>query len=191
MNIITLKLNKEGKLALKSDTKVLYTEVEEQYICPQLINSLFPLSLVESWDVKKSFLGYERGKILAIVFADGKKVLGEVSHDEYNRVYVRFYSDNNKYGSTLGLYFHPDGTEVTHCKAKAHLETVSDEEAEKMHTILNNGPIIEILELLKEGGAKIEFDAANLDLPEWLDWETINDIRRILTTAKSSFYDYE
>lgn len=189
MNIITLKLNKDGKLALKSDTKVLYTEVEEQYICPQLINSLFPLSLVESWDIKKSFLGYERGKILAIIFADGKKVLGEVSHDEYNRVYVRIYTNDNKYGYTHGLYFHADGTEVTHCKAKAHLETISDEEAEKMLTVLNNGPFIEFLELLKEGGAQIEFNAEHLELPEWLQWKTLVDIKQTLLNAKEEFYD--
>ena len=187
MNIITLKLNKEGKLALKSETKILYTEAEKQLICPEFINSLFPLSLVESWDIKKSFLGYEKGKVLAIVFADGEKVLGEVSHDEYNKVFVRFCND--KYRSySHGLYFHPDGTEVTHCKTKAHLEIISDEEAEKMRTIMNNESIIEFLELLKEGGAQIEFNAEHLELPEWLQLNTFNDIKQTLLNVKNEFY---
>ena len=187
MNIITLKLNKEGKLALKSETKILYTEAEKQLICPEFINSLFPLSLVESWDIKKSFLGYGKGKVLAIVFADGEKVLGEVSHDEYNKVFVRFCND--KYGGySHGLYFHPDGTEVTHCKAKAHLEIISDEEAEKMRTIINNESIIEFLELLKEGGAQIEYNAEHLELPEWLQLNDFNNIKQTLLDIKNEFY---
>jgi len=166
MNIINLKLNSAGILAFKTDKKVLYTEVAEDLICPQLINTMFPLCLVESWTVEKSWLN-RVGEKVAVVTGTGERYLGEIVRNDYgNTVFVKYNTFEDAYNCFVTV--HANGVEVTHCKKKIHIEEISAEEAERLEKILKNMPFIKILETLCEkSDLKIEPD--KVEIPDWLD----------------------
>jgi hypothetical protein len=185
MNIINLKLNSAGILAFKTDKKVLYTEVEECYINECLINTLFPLCLVESWTVEKSWLG-RIGEKVAVVTGTGERFLGEITSELDKTINVK-YHDPDDYCYECYVVVHPTGIEVTHCKNKIHIEEISAEEVERFEKKMKNVPFTNILEMLNENGA-INFDPAEIELPKWLNIETVNKITNILKERKNEYY---
>lgn len=184
MNIINLKLNKAGILAFKSEKKVLYTEVAEELICPQLINTLFPLCLVESWTVERSWLNRIGEKVL-VVTAEGERCLGEIDYEEYNNIRVKYYIPGDTYYHFV--FLHANGIEVTHCKKKIHIEEISAEEVERLEKILKNMPFIKILEMLCEkSDLKIEHD--KVEIPDWLDnVEKIKELNSFIEKLKAGY----
>lgn len=184
MNIINLKLNKDGILAFKTDKKVLYTEVDTDLVCNNLIATLFPLSLVESWTVEKSWLG-RKGEKVAVITPDGNRYLGEIDYEEYNIARVKYYVPEDNYNHFVSV--HANGIEVTHCKKKIRIEEISAEEVERFERMLKNVPFTNVLEMLNENGA-IKYDPAELELPEWMNIETLNKVSNILKERKNEFY---
>lgn len=185
MNIINLKLNSAGILAFKTDKKVLYTGVDADLICANLINTMFPLCLVESWTVEKSWLG-RVGEKVAVVTGTGERYLGEIVRDDYgNTVFVKYNTFEDSYNYFVTV--HANGVEVTHCKKKIHIEEISAEEVERFEKILKNTPFTNVLKLINENGA-IKFDPAELELPEWMNIETIKAVENLLKERKNEFY---
>jgi hypothetical protein len=183
MNIINLKLNSAGILAFKTDKKVLYTEVEECCINEVLINTLFPLCLVESWTVEKSWLD-RAGEKVAVVTGTGERYLGEIVRNDYgNTVFVKYNTFEDAYNRFVTV--HANGVEVTHCKKKIHIEEISTEEAERLEKILKNMPFIKILEMLCEkSDLKIEPD--KVEIPDWLNSvEKIKDLNIFIENLKA------
>ena len=184
MNIINLKLNKDGILAFKTDKKVLYTEVDADLICNNLIATLFPLSLVESWTVEKSWLG-RKGEKVAVVTPEGNRYLGEIDYEEYNIARVKYYVPEDNYNHFVSV--HANGIEVTHCKKKIYIEEISAAEVERFEKMLKNVPFTNVLEMLNENDA-IKYDPAELELPEWMNIETLNKVSNLLKERKNEFY---
>ena len=185
MNIINLKLNSAGILAFKSDKKVLYTEVEECCINECLINTLFPLCLVESWTVEKSWLG-RKGEKVAVITPEGNRYLGEIDYEEYNIARVKYYVPEDNYNHFVSV--HANGIEVTHCKKKIRIEEISAEEVERFEKMLKNVPFTNVLKMLNEANEAIKYDPAELELPEWLNIETLNRVSNLLKERKNEFY---
>lgn len=182
MNIINLKLNSAGILAFKTDKKVLYTEVEECYINECLINKLFPLCLVESWTVEKSWLG-RIGEKVAVVTGNGERYLGEIVRDDYgNTVLVKYNTLEDSYNCFVTV--HANGIEVTHCKKKIHIEEISDEEVKRLEKILKNMPFIKILEMLCEK-SNLKIEPEKIEIPDWLNnVEKIKELNKYIRILK-------
>lgn len=174
--IVTLHLNEIGRKAFKADTKEITMNILDGPITAETINDKFPMELVESFDTKPSFLNLSVDTHVAVVDTDGKHYLGQV-RQSYDKRYVSVEILGNV---KFGLYdFNANGIQSTHSKNKLHLEFISNEEIEQMKLSIRNMPFINLMLMLAEGGG-VEVDQINAKAPEWLTFETIEKIQKIL-----------
>ena len=128
--IVTLHLNEIGRKALGVDEKTIFINAKsEGSVTGAIIDEVFPVSLVESYDVKPSFMNLPKGSYVAVV-KDGVRYLGEILDLNWycgNRILVKVYMCETY---TETIEFHPNGVEVTHNKNKYCLDHISDDEVE-------------------------------------------------------------
>lgn len=185
--VINLYLNETGKKALNTNTKVIYVNIEnKREITKEYIENLFPLSLVENYEITDSFLDLENGEYVIIVTPEGERLLGTIVSSYGKQIYVSTYGANG-----LWDYFNPNGVEATHSKNKAHLERGTEEEVEKLRRVIDNQPFIELLEMFNEEHENVKFNAEEIKLPEWLTINVINIIKNELDDAKFASEDLD
>jgi len=181
--VVILYLNETGKKALGVDKKVLYLNKPFEKITDEDIENIFPLSLVSKHIVKDSFLNLKPNDYVAVWSYDNHKYLGKVLSTENKQISVRILNpDVNDYDSFVN--FRPEGIQATHSKYKYHIERITDGEVNEMLKIINNKPFFEILDVLKEFGG-IEYQPEKINLPEWMDTDTIKNLKCILDCAKA------
>ena len=176
--LVTLTLNETGRKAVGAYTKVLTILSEDGNVTKEMIEDVFPLSLVESYDIQKSFGNLDKGDYVVYESPDGTKHLGTVSHWYSNKCVV--YSvclDGYHHDS---IEFNKNGVEATHRKDKNILVWETMENIEKMIRSIENRKLSELLDLLNEGGADIKYRAENLTLPKWLTQENVEMLLRQL-----------
>ena len=173
--IVTLHLNEIGRKALSVNEKTIFIDAETtDSVTGAIIDEVFPISLVESYDVKPSFMDLPKGSYVALV-KDDVRYLGEILEPETT------YTDTADTETTYTkiIMFHPNGVEVTHCKNKYCLDTISDDEVEVIKSKLKNAPFIKMLNmLLKNSNVNTE----EIKMPKWMSFETVNKITEILNS---------
>lgn len=186
-NIINLYLTEVGRKALKCDVKVISTDKAKKDITKDYIEEIFPLALVERYEIVESFLDLENGEYVIIVTPEGERLLGTCNGHYGKQIYVSIY------GGGIGSwnYFNPNGVEATHSKSKAHLERATEEEVEKIRRVIENQPFIELLEMFNEEHENVKFNAEEIKLPEWLTIDVIRGIKHDLDNAKDDFDDLD
>ena len=139
--IVTLHLNEIGRKALGVDEKIITIDAEtKDSLTGAIIDEVFPISLVESYNVKPSFMDLPKGSYVAVV-KDGVRYLGEILEPDCfykNRILVNvyMYEPETTYTDTADtettyteiIMFHPNGVEVTHNKNKYCLDNISDDD---------------------------------------------------------------
>ena len=187
--IITLHLNEIGCKALGVNEKTISINAENKdSLTNAMIDEVFPLTLIKSYDIKPSFANNPVGSYVAVV-KDGVRYLGEILNpDPYykNRIRVKLYSYEPNVTYTETIEFHPNGVEVTHNKNKYCLDSISDVEVENIKAKLKNKPFIKMLSMLL-GKDDVTINGKTPDTPEWLTTETIE---RITNFLDSDFYSY-
>ena len=186
--IVTLHLNEIGRKALGVDEKIITIDAEIQNnLTNAIIDEVFPLSLVESYDIKPSFANNPVGSYVAVV-KDGVRYLGEILEPyDKNRILVKLHPYEHAVTYTNILEFHPNGVEVTHNKNKYCLDTISDDEVETIKSKLKNAPFIKMLNMLLEGS---NVNTEEIKMPKWMSFETVNKITEILNSDYDEYYDF-
>lgn len=176
--IVTLHLNEIGRKALGVDEKTIYINAKStDSVTGAIIDEVFPVSLVESYDVKPSFMDLPKGSYVAVV-KDDVRYLGEILETFYkNRIHVKLHPYESDVTYTNILEFHPNGVEVTHNKNKYHLENISNDEVETIKGKLKNAPFIKMLNMLLENS---NVNTEEIKMPKWMSFETVNKITEIL-----------
>ena len=178
--VVTLHLNEIGRKALGVDEKTIYIDAKStDSVTGAIIDEVFPVSLVESYNAKPSFMDLPVGSYVAVV-KDGVRYLGEILEPyDKNRILVKLHPYEHDETYTNILEFHPNGVEVTHCKNKYCLDTISDDEVEAIKSKLKNAPFIKMLNmLLKNSNVNTE----EIKMPKWMSFETVNKITEILNS---------
>ena len=190
--IVTLHLNEIGRKALGVDEKIITIDAEtKDSLTGAIIDEVFPISLVESYNVKPSFMDLTKGSYVAVV-KDDVRYLGEILEPDCfykNRILVKvyMYEPETTYTDTADtettytkiIMFHPNGVEVTHNKNKYCLDNISDDEVETIKGKLKNAPFIKMLNmLLKNSNVNTE----EIKMPKWMSLETVNKITEILNS---------
>lgn len=173
--IITLILNEAGKKALGTDKKTLQVDADITDITSEYIDKLFPMSLVENFYVKPSFLNLKVGEYVYVVNPDGEKFLGCVD-ESYSKkiIFVRTESPSGQGHFT----FHADGIETGRYKNKWHLENITPEDVEKEKNKIENEPYARLVKLLLDSNLDtvVKIDSDDLKRPEWLSLQTLYEI---------------
>ncbi len=190
--VVTLHLNEIGRKALGVDEKTIYIDAKStDSVTGAIIDEVFPVSLVESYNAKPSFMDLPKGSYVAVV-KDDVRYLGEILAPDCfykNRILVKvyMYEPETTYTDTADtettytkiIMFHPNGVEVTHNKNKYCLDTISDDEVEAIKSKLKNAPFIKMLNmLLKNSNVNTE----EIKMPKWMSFETVNKITEILNS---------
>ena len=178
--IVTLHLNEIGRKALDVDEKIITIDAEIQNnLTNAIIDEVFPISLVKSYDIKPSFANIPVGSYVAVV-KDGVRYLGEILEPyDKNRILVKLHPYEHDVTYTNILEFHPNGVEVTHNKNKYCLDTISDDEVEAIKSKLKNAPFIKMLNMLLKGS---NVNTEEIKMPKWMSFETVNKITEILNS---------
>ena len=178
--IVTLHLNEIGSKALGVDEKIITIDTEiKNNLTNAILDEVFPISLVKSYDIKPSFANNPVGSYVVVV-KDGVRYLGEIIETFYkNRIRVKLHPYESDVTYTNILEFHPNGVEVTHNKNKYHLENISDDEVEAIKAKLKNKPFIKMLNMLLENS---NVNTEEIKMPEWMSFETVNKITEILNS---------
>ena len=179
--VVKLYLNETGKKAFKADIKTLYADADPKDITEKYIDeNLFPMSLVSDVEVEQSFLDLQYGDYVTFVDENGNNFLGKVSYTDKRQIGIRKQdSITDSYFYNQLVYFNADGIEATRSKKKKHIERISQDEVAKYMEIFQKEPFLYILQMLG-----IEYDAATIQVPEWLTPEAIASIKDILNSAK-------
>ena len=188
--IVTLHLNEIGRKALGVDEKTIYIDAKStDSVTGAIIDEFFPVSLVESYNVKPSFMDLPAGSYVAVV-KDDVRYLGEIldSNLSYskNRIRVKVHVFESDASYTENIEFHPNGVEVTHNKNKYCLDNISDDEVETIKGKLKNAPFIKMLNMLLENS---NVNTEEIKMPEWISFETVNKITEILNSECDEYYD--
>ena len=197
--IVTLHLNEIGRKALGVDEKIITIDAEtKDSLTGAIIDEVFPVSLVESYNAKPSFMDLTKGSYVAVV-KDDVRYLGEILAPDCfykNRILVKvyMYEPETTYTDTADtettytkiIMFHPNGVEVTHCKNKYCLDTISDNEVETIKGKLKNAPFTKMLNMLLENS---NVNTEEIKMPEWMSFETVNRITEILNSDYNEYYD--
>lgn len=187
-NIINLYLTEVGRKALKCDVKVISTDKAKKDITKDYIEEIFPLALVERYEIVENFLNLTPGDYVLIVRSDGSSTLGRYVANYYrNELTVSEYENSH-----FQYRFNEFGIEIApgRSKYKSHLERISPEEANVAIRKLENKPFVESLKLLNKLNNQhenIEFDEDNLVLPEWLCLSDVTEILDILKNARERY----
>lgn len=188
-SIINLYLNETGKKALNTDIKVLNVNEAKENINDQYVENIFPLALVDRYEVQDSFLSLECGEYVIVAWADGTKYLGKVGGTYRNQIDVTIYRTDYPYPDSR--QFNPTGIEATHCKNKAHLELADEKTVANMKRAIENKPFVEFLKAFNENQENIKFDPEQIILPEWLNINVINQLNEVIDEAKGYDHDRE
>ena len=185
--IVTLHLNEIGRKALGVDEKTIYIDAKStDSVTGAIIDEFFPVSLVESYNVKPSFMDLPKGSYVAVV-KDDVRYLGEILAPDCfykGRILVKVYMYEPE--TTYTIMFHPNGVEVTHNKNKYCLDNISDDEVETIKGKLKNAPFIKMLNMLLENS---NVNTEEIKMPEWMSFETVNKITEILNSECDEYYD--
>lgn len=188
-SIINLYLNETGKKALNTAVKVINANEAKEDITREYIENLFPLALVERYEVQDSFLSLECGEYVIVAWTDGTKYLGKVGGIYRNQIDVTIYRTDYSYPDSR--QFNPNGIEATHCKNKAHLELADEKTVANMKRAIENKPFVEFLKAFNENQENIKFDPEQIILPEWLNINVINQLNEVIDEAKGYDHDEE
>ena len=190
-SIVTLHLNETGSKALGQPTKIVYLDVMPDQVTNKEINKVFPMALVDKFEVSESFGNIEMHDTIGVSIED-KLYLGDCFRLEYRKGQVCMIGV--QYQITPGnfdyRYFHPHGLEMTHKKHKARLVRLSEEEIAELQRQLDNVNYINMISTLAEEGEGLTFEAAKLRRPKWLTDEGVEQILEILNTEMNA-YDQE
>lgn len=186
--IVTLHLNEIGRKALGVDKKTIFINAKsEDSVTGAIIDKVFPVSLVESYNAKPSFMDLPKGSYVAVV-KDGVRYLGEILDLNWycgNRILVKVYMCETY---TTTIEFHPNGVEVTHNKNKYCLDNISDDEVETIKNKLKNEPFIKLISMLLDTD-DVKIDGKTPNMPEWLTPETVVRINKILDSDFDAYYN--
>lgn len=202
--IITLELNDIGKKAFKQDKKIIEVETNGKKITKNFINEIFPIELVDHFYVSQSFLCLEKDANVCVIGYNGNRYLGKVLYQTYNKhLEVEFYlgynfdessEDARTFKPIRGqAEFKADGTEVTRCKNKLHLEYISDDEVNTLKSLLINEPFQHIFNMLTDNcdasltPAGITIGMENIKAPKWLPITEIGSIYNQLRYLKTKY----
>ena len=195
---VTLHLNETGSKALGQSTKIVYLDVMPDQVTHKEINKVFPMALVDNFEVSESFGNMNMHDTIGVRIED-KLYLGDCFRLEYRKgqvcmigVQYQITPDNFDYNYS-GFdyrYFHPNGLEMTHKKHKARLVRLSEEEIAELQRQLDNVNYINMISTLAEEGEGLTFEAAKLRRPKWLTEEGVKQILEILNTEMDA-YDQE
>lgn len=182
--LVKLTLNEDGKKALyPCKEKTIYVEDNGAEINKEEINKLFPITLVDSYEVITDF-SLLVGHYAKIVDGDGVVKLGKI-FAAFTRDKVQASLVENGH---ISFTFHANGIEATHSKKKAHLEEITDEEVERYLYKIKIQPFLEILEKLSDDGRTgISFDPDSVKIPEWLDEEHMCEIIDQLNSSEAKY----
>ena len=182
--LVTLTLNETGRKAIGAYTKVLTILSEDGNITKEMIEDMFPLSLVESYDIQKSFGNLEKDDYVVFLDPWERRHLGKVSYLSGKRIMVENLEGYGDYR----IEFNQNGVQATHSKSKHILIWVDPEEIDRVKRARENGKFARLLEMLNSCGAGIQFKAEDLVLPDWLPEEKLNYVLETLEGWEDKFY---
>ena len=210
---IVLHLNAIGQKAIGSKIKNLQIEVEPNtVITEEVINSsVFPMTLVDYFEIKESFANLQEGDYVKIIDLNGKGHLGRVNYinNQYINVTLEDYDLLRENWTDFSNNFHPNqdyciafnmfGIEKTHCKQKLQITNITDAEIKYAKDYIEktsrNKPLIDILKILTEASnLNIDFNDLkylNLTIPEWMTPAVLHNVYSILNNAKNNYDEYE
>ena len=206
---IVLHLNAIGQKAIGSETKNLQIEVEPNTdITAEVIDSVFPMSLVDHFEVKESFANLQKGDYVKVIDLNGKGHLGCVNYinGQYINVTLEDYDLLRENWSNFSNDFHPYqdycitfnmfGIEKTRCKQKLQITNISGAEIkyckEYIENATRNKPLVEILKTLTDASnLNIDFNDLKLIIPEWMTPTILHNVYNILNDAKHNYNEYE
>jgi len=208
---IVLHLNAIGQKAIGSETKNLQIEVEPNTdgITPEVIDSVFPMALVDHFEIKESFANLQNGDYVKVIDLNGKGHLGRVNYinNQYINVTLEDYdllrenenwiesNDFHPYQDSC-ITFNMFGIEKTRCKQKLRITNISGAEIKYCKDYIENAtrnkPLVEILKTLTDASnLNIDFNDLKLIIPEWMTPTVLHNVYSILNNAKNNYDERE
>jgi len=208
---IVLHLNAIGQKAIGSETKNLQIEVEPNTdgITPEVIDSVFPMALVDHFEIKESFTNLQEGDYVKVIDLNGKGHLGRVNYinNQYINVTLEDYdllrenenwiesNDFHPYQDSC-ITFNMFGIEKTRCKQKLRITNISGAEIKYCKDYIENAtrnkPLVEILKTLTDASnLNIDFNDLKLIIPEWMTPTVLHNVYNILNNAKNNYDERE
>ena len=187
-SIVTLHLNEMGSKALGQPTKIVYLDVMPDQVTNKEINKVFPMALVDKFEVSESFGNMNMNDVIGVRMRD-KIYLGNVCYLDHRKgnvctigVQYQVTPGNFEYG-----YFHPHGLEMAHRKHKAHLVRLSEEAIAELRAQLSNTDYVTMISTLAEEGEGLTFESAKLRRPKWLTEEGGKKMLEILNNEMNAY----
>lgn len=206
---IVLYLNATGQKAFGSKTKNLQMEVEPNTdITAEVIDSVFPMALVDYFELKENFANLQKDDYVKIIDLNGNCHLGRVNYitnqyidvvlEDYDLLkenWNKFYNDFHHYQDYC-ITFNIFGVEKTRCKQKLKIANITDTEIkyykEYIENATRNKPLIEILKTLTDASnLNIDFNDLKLTVPDWMTPTVLHNVYSILNNAKNNYDEYE
>jgi len=206
---IVLHLNAIGQKAIGNETKNLQIEIEPNAdITAEVIDSVFPMALVDYFEIKESFTDLQEGDYIKVIDLNGKGHLGRVNYinNQYINVILEDYDLLRENWTDFSNDFHPNqdycitfnmfGIEKTRCKQKLRITNISEAEIkyckEYIENAARNKPLVEILKTLTEASnLNIDFNNLELIIPKWMTPTVLHNVYSILNNAKNNYDEYE
>ena len=209
---IVLHLNANGQKAIGKETKNLQIKANPNTdIITEVIDSVFPMSLVDYFEIKESFANLQKGDYVKVIDLNGNGHLGCVNYinDKYIKVTLEDYELLRENWTNFSNDFHPYldyfiefnmfGIEKTRCKQKLRITNITDAEIKYCKDYIEktsrNKPLVDILKILTEASnLDIDFNDLKylkLTIPEWMTPAVLHNVYSILNNAKNNYDEYE